>query len=207
MRLRSFAVLAGTAVALQPLPPVQWTNTNALSNGFDGLTTKNSSKTIYIENAFADVADTEGLTLIPPTAFQFAQTFRQDLANWTNANWTLQRVDSFPENAAGIFLGPFRGSSDELKYENGDATEEGYEIEITNRTVYIGGTGARGMFWGSRTLLQQALIAVREQARRTLCDMRKAEAFQRGIAHALRMREYHAATIGLPATRMTRLRR
>lgn len=159
MRLRSFAVLAGTAVALQPLPPVQWTNTNALSNGFDGLTTKNSSKTIYIENAFADVADTEGLTLIPPTAYQFAQTFRQDLANWTNANWTLQRVDSFPENAAGIFLGPFRGSSDELKYENGDATEEGYEIEITNRTIYIGGTGARGMFWGSRTLLQQALIA------------------------------------------------
>ena len=100
MRLLSFAVLAGTAVALQPLPPVQWTNTNALSNGFNGLTTANSSKTIYIENAFADVADTEGTTLIPPTAFQFAQTFRQDLANWTNANWTLQRVDSFPENAA-----------------------------------------------------------------------------------------------------------
>ena len=159
MRLLSFAVLAGTAVALQPLPPVQWTNTNALSNGFNGLTTANSSKTIYIENAFADVADTEGTTLIPPTAFQFAQTFRQDLANWSNANWTLQRVDSFPESAAGIFLGPFRGSSDELKYENGDATEEGYEIEITNRTVYIGGTGARGMFWGTRTLLQQALIA------------------------------------------------
>ncbi|KAG9204334.1 hypothetical protein G6514_001408 [Epicoccum nigrum] len=159
MRLYSFAVLAGTAVALQPLPPVQWTNTNALSNGFDGLSTSNSSKTIYIENAFADVADTEGLTLIPPTAFQFAETFRQDLANWTNANWTLQRVEKFPESAAGIFLGSFRGSSDGLKYENGDATEEGYEIEITNRTVYIGGTGARGMFWGTRTLLQQALIA------------------------------------------------
>jgi hexosaminidase len=151
--------LTGAAVALQPLPPVQWTNTNSLSNGFNGITARNSSKTIYIQNSFADTSDTEGLTLIPPTAFQFAETFRQDLSNWTTANWTLQRVDQFPDNASGILLGPFRGSNDEVTYENGATTEEGYEIEITNRTVYIGGKGARGMFWGTRTLLQQALIA------------------------------------------------
>ena len=156
-------MLASTAAAaLQPLPPVNWTNTNALStssNGFSGFTTQNTSRIIYIDNAFADIADTEGLTLIPPTAFQFAETFRQDLSNWTTANWTLQRVGSFPEGASGILLGPFRGSDDEVTYENGATTEEGYEIEITNRTVYIGGKGARGMFWGTRTLLQQALIA------------------------------------------------
>ena len=156
-------MLASTAAAaLQPLPPVNWTNTNALStssNGFSGFTTQNASRIIYIDNAFADIADTEGLTLIPPTAFQFAETFRQDLSNWTTANWTLQRVGSFPEGASGILLGPFRGSDDEVTYENGATTEEGYEIEITNRTVYIGGKGARGMFWGTRTLLQQALIA------------------------------------------------
>ncbi|KAL1601181.1 hypothetical protein SLS59_005333 [Nothophoma quercina] len=163
MIIRTLTVLASTAAAaLQPLPPVNWTNTNALStssNGFSGFTTQNASRIIYIDNAFADVADTEGLTLIPPTAFQFAETFRQDLSNWTTANWTLQRVGSFPEGASGILLGPFRGSDDEVTYENGATTEEGYEIEITNRTVYIGGKGARGMFWGTRTLLQQALIA------------------------------------------------
>ena len=163
MIIRTLTVLASTAAAaLQPLPPVNWTNTNALStssNGFSGFTTQNASRIIYIDNAFADIADTEGLTLIPPTAFQFAETFRQDLSNWTTANWTLQRVGSFPEGASGILLGPFRGSDDEVTYENGATTEEGYEIEITNRTVYIGGKGARGMFWGTRTLLQQALIA------------------------------------------------
>ena len=162
MIIRTLTVLASTAAAaLQPLPPVNWTNTNALStssNGFSGFTTQNASRIIYIDNAFADIADTEGLTLIPPTAFQFAETFRQDLSNWTTANWTLQRVGSFPEGASGILLGPFRGSDDEVTYENGATTEEGYEIEITNRTVYIGGKGARGMFWGTRTLLQQALI-------------------------------------------------
>lgn len=159
MIIRTFAVLAGAAVALQPLPPVQWTNTNTLSNGFSGFTTRNASRTIYIENSFADTTDTKGLTLIPPTAIQFAETFRQDLSNWTTANWTLQRVEQFPSNASGILLGPFRGYDDEVTYENGVTTEEGYEIEITNRTVYIGGKGARGMFWGTRTLLQQALIA------------------------------------------------
>lgn len=159
MIIRTFAVLTGAAVALQPLPPVQWTNTNTLSSGFSGFTTRNASRVIYIESSWADISDTEGLTLIPPTALQFAETFRQDLSNWTTANWTLQRVDQFPDNAQGVLLGPFRGSGDDIIYENGDKTEEGYEIEITNSTVYIGGTGARGMFWGTRTLLQQALIA------------------------------------------------
>ncbi|KAJ4985043.1 glycosyl hydrolase family 20 [Stagonosporopsis vannaccii] len=159
MIIRTFAVLTGTAIALQPLPPVRWTDTNALSSGFSGFTTRNTSKVIYIESSWADISDTQGLTLIPPTAIQFAETFRQDLSNWTTANWTLQRVDRFPDNAQGVLLGPFRGSEDEITYENGDKTEEGYEIEITNSTVYIGGTGARGMFWGTRTLLQQGLIA------------------------------------------------
>ncbi|KAJ4354900.1 hypothetical protein N0V95_003434 [Ascochyta clinopodiicola] len=155
----ALAALAGTAVALQPFPPVQWTDTDTLSNGFNGFATRNASRTIYIADSFADVADTEGLTLIPPTAFQFAETFREDLSAWDTANWTLQRVDTLPTNASGILLGPFRGSDDEVTYEDGVTTEEGYEIEITNRTVYIGGKGARGMFWGTRTLLQQAMIA------------------------------------------------
>lgn len=159
MIIRAVVALASTAVALQPLPPVQWTNSNTLSNGFNGFASGIASRTIYIANSFADVADAEGLSLIPPTAFQFAETFREDLSSWNAANWTLQRVDSFPTNASGILLGPFKGSDDEVTYENGATTEEGYEIEVTNRTVYIGGKGARGMFWGTRTLMQQALIA------------------------------------------------
>lgn len=158
MIIRLLAIFVSTAVALQLLPPVQWTNTNRISNGFNGLTNRNASRTIYIQSSFADVKDAKGLTLIPPTAYQFAETFRRDISLWSGANWTLQRVDNIPDDASGIFLGPFRGSDDEVTYENGVTTEEGYEIEITNRTVYIGGKGARGMFWGTRTLLQQALV-------------------------------------------------
>ncbi|KAJ4321956.1 hypothetical protein N0V94_002668 [Neodidymelliopsis sp. IMI 364377] len=159
MIIRTLVCLAGTAIALQPLPPVQWASSTKYGNGFDGFTTRNTSRVIYIEDSFADIADTDGLTLIPPTAYQFAETFRQDISSLDIANWTLQRVEKFPINASGILLGPFRGSDNEVTYENGVTTKEGYEIEITNSTVYIGGKGARGMFWGTRTLIQQALIA------------------------------------------------
>lgn len=156
MIVRALVYLASTAVAIQPLPPVQWTGSSTLSSGF---VIRNGSRNIYIERSFADTADTEGLTLIPPTAYEFAQTFRNDISSWDSANWTLHRVDTYPANATGVLLGPFRGSDDEVTYESGVTTEEGYEIEITNRTVYIGGKGARGMFWGTRTFMQQALLA------------------------------------------------
>ncbi|KAH7091986.1 glycoside hydrolase superfamily [Paraphoma chrysanthemicola] len=146
----------GLVTALQPLPPLEdvQTRSNTTATGF---TLRDAPRTVYIQRAFADVRDTQGLTLIPPTAYQFAETFRQDLVSLFGGNWTLQEVDSWP--TSGILLGPARDDVSTLTYENGIATEEGYELEIRNSSVFIGGTGARGMFWGTRTLLQQLLIA------------------------------------------------
>jgi len=146
--------LIGVVAALpQPLPPVQWTR-----NGSTGaFVLVNAPNTIYIDSSFADQSDTEGLTLIPPTALEFAETFRQDISQLTHGNWTLQQVDSFPES--GIFLGRYRGDASQVTYENGVETEEGYELEIGDGTVFIGGTGARGLFWGTRTLLQELAVA------------------------------------------------
>ncbi|PSN65802.1 family 20 glycosyl hydrolase [Corynespora cassiicola Philippines] len=122
---------------------IGWTRSNASTAGFSV--------------DFADNADTEGLTLIPPTAYEFAETFRQDISQLFGSNWTLEQVDEFPES--GIFLGEYRGDASEMTYENGIGTEEGYEIEVTGSSVFIGGTGSRGMFWGTRTLLQELLVA------------------------------------------------
>jgi hexosaminidase len=133
---------------------VQLTASNASTTTFS---ISETPKTIYILNSFADHVDTEGLTLIPPTAYEFAQTFLEDITQLFGANWTLEKVDEFP--ASGIFLGQFRGDSSVLTYENGVATEEAYELEVTGKSIYIGGTGSRGMFWGTRTLLQELLVA------------------------------------------------
>ncbi|KAF2865483.1 putative beta-N-hexosaminidase [Massariosphaeria phaeospora] len=154
MILRTLCTVAGVAAALQPLPPVQWTSSNASSGGFS---ISEAPKTIYIASAFADHADTEGLTLIPPTASEFAETFRQDLNQLFGTKWTVETVETFPES--GIFLGEFRGDASQLTYENGIETEEGYELEVTSESIFVGGTGARGLFWGTRTLLQELLIA------------------------------------------------
>jgi hexosaminidase len=154
MILRTLHAFVGVAAALQTLPPVQLTASNASTTTFS---ISETPKTIYILNSFADHVDTEGLTLIPPTAYEFAQTFLQDITQLFGADWTLEKVDEFP--ASGIFLGQFRGDSSELTYENGVATEEAYELEVTGKSIYIGGTGSRGMFWGTRTLLQELLVA------------------------------------------------
>ncbi|USP78110.1 glycoside hydrolase family 20 protein [Curvularia clavata] len=139
--------------ALQPLPPIP----PAIgSHSGLGCSIGDHGTTIYIERAFSEKRDSEGLTLIPPNAGEFAETFRADLSTLLGIQWTLEHVDELPPT--GILLGPFRGSADQLSYENGVATEEGYEFDVTNGSVYIGGTGARGMFWGTRTLLQQLLI-------------------------------------------------
>ena len=154
MIVRTLYAFVGAAAALQALPPVQWSAGNTSATAFS---LGEAPKTIYILKSFADNTDTEGLTLIPPTAYEFAETFRQDISQLFGANWTLEKVDQFP--AAGIFLGQFRGNASQLTYENGVATEEGYELEVTGTSVFIGGTGSRGLFWGTRTLLQELLLA------------------------------------------------
>ncbi|TLS30889.1 hypothetical protein PpBr36_02582 [Pyricularia pennisetigena] len=113
-----------------------------------------TAKTIFVDSSFANVSDTDGLTLIPPTAYDFASTFRDDISILLSQNWTLERVNGLPNlnNASGIFLGKYNGTA---KYENGSPTTEGYELRVTSpSSVFIGGSGARGMFWGTRTLLQ-----------------------------------------------------
>lgn len=120
------------------------------------------SKTIYIFNSFAPVRDISSLDSIWPRADEFAEVFRQDITALTGSEWMLKSIDELCDNDKGIVLGAFRGDETELSYENGEATEEGYEIDyhFTNGTIFIGGTGARGMFWGTRTLLQQLLYGV-----------------------------------------------
>ncbi|EEH50649.1 uncharacterized protein PADG_06728 [Paracoccidioides brasiliensis Pb18] len=142
------------ASALQTLPPVRWPT----SDGGSGFTFSATTNTVYIDETFATRSDQKGLTLIPPSAYEFAETFLLDLEQVTGTKWDLRRTKEFPRDAKGILLGGFRDDADGLTYENGTPTEEGYELEIKDGVVFIGGTGARGMYWGTQTLLQLFLI-------------------------------------------------
>ena len=116
-----------------------------------------SQKIIYIDDDFASVTDDDGLTLIPPTALDFATTFRDDINEITGLNWTLKQTGKIPTGATGISLGAYTGEPSDFVYADGKSTSEGYEIFVNSSRITIGGNGARGMWWGTRTLLQLLL--------------------------------------------------
>ncbi|KAH9238440.1 glycoside hydrolase family 20 protein [Colletotrichum gloeosporioides 23] len=137
----------------QLLPPPLRTSGSAATGAVWSSVT--SPKTIFIENELACKTDTDGLTLIPPSGFDFATLFQEDINKLTGENWTLQRVDRIANvNASGILLGSFTGNRSAITYQNGKSTSEGYELTVSPTAAVIGGTGARGMWWGTRTLLQ-----------------------------------------------------
>ncbi|KZL76861.1 glycoside hydrolase (glycosyl hydrolase family 20) [Colletotrichum tofieldiae] len=159
MALHRIAVILCTPAlvwGLQLLPPTLKTSSNLAGAAWQ---VSSSSKIIYIENKFASKVDTDGLTLIPPSSYDFASLFQEDISQLTGVNWTLQRVNRLPDsaNVSGILLGSFSGNTSSITYENGNPTSEGYELDISPIGAFIGGTGARGMWWGTRTLLQLLL--------------------------------------------------
>ncbi|KAK1145698.1 hypothetical protein N8T08_003934 [Aspergillus melleus] len=150
-----FYSLFAVSSALQTLPPVQWASTGGGSFDITAI-----ERNIYISNDFASQRDQHGLTLIPPSALEFAYTFRDDLEEVSGSSWEIHSVDSLPPDCSGIFLdGVTEGRLNEFTYENGDPTEEGYELDIQNNRVVIRGSGSRGMWWGTRTFLQELLLA------------------------------------------------
>ena len=153
--MRLLPWLSITAVtALQILPPVpSASETDAGSIGSFDFGQAQSK--IYITNDIAGYRDQDGLTLIPPSGQEFAATFIKELSDATGKRWSLEVVDEVPTNGSGIYLTQLNNDGPTLTYENGSPTEEGYQLNITADRVIIGGTGSRGVWWGTRTVLQE----------------------------------------------------
>ncbi|KAK7742231.1 hypothetical protein SLS62_010750 [Diatrype stigma] len=142
---------------LQPLlPPPLSVNIVSTAPAFDF---SKIPRTVFITSDLATRRDSEGLTLIPPSGLEFAQTFVDDLTELTGDEWTLKVTDKPGCVVSGIFMATYDGEPAKLAYENGTPTEEGYTLEVAGRKATIRGAGSRGAWWGTRTLLQQLVIA------------------------------------------------
>ncbi|KAI5799071.1 beta-N-hexosaminidase [Geopyxis carbonaria] len=131
-----------TATQLQPLPPVDWKHT-------DGAPFRLPTHgTLYVAASAASSRDTDGSTLIPPSALSFAHTFADDLPG----KWRVRVVSHPPKS--GLYLTASPTPPSWSTYQSGVRTSEGYNLTVTPRLITIAGAGARGMFWGTRTLLQ-----------------------------------------------------
>ncbi|KAI3329771.1 putative beta-N-hexosaminidase [Ustulina deusta] len=157
MHRRFLLVLSGAlASSIQLLPPAQLPSHNQTTPGLslDGIST-----TVYIVKSLASHRDTSGLTLIPPSGLDFARVFVEDLNEASGKLWTLDVVSVSPTNVTGIVLEEFRGDASSPSYQNGKTTEEAYILDIRDNRAVISGAGARGMWWGTRTLLQQLMVS------------------------------------------------
>ncbi|KAJ5718845.1 uncharacterized protein N7483_009927 [Penicillium malachiteum] len=149
-------LLAVVASALQTLPPIKFDDPDPSAT--EAFSLADVSRTIYVQSDFASWSDQNSLTLIPPSVAEFAETFRDDIEELTNSSWQLRRVTDFPKGASGVFLGRSDASAGKFTYEDGTETEEGYELLVDRHSISILGSGARGVWWGTRTLLQQIAL-------------------------------------------------
>lgn len=137
------------------LPPIDW-EYDPEPNTFT-FTPKRNTK-IYLQSSAASVRDTDGLTLIPPSALEFAQTFAHDLESTFQKikNVSIELIGENPGLGIYLSLDP---DTEQYTYESGIKTSEGYTIEVTKDAIHVSGAGARGIWWGTRTLLQELVLA------------------------------------------------
>lgn len=109
---------------------------------------------IIVDEKYAKSQDKSGLTLIPPTLHEFGTTFAKDLQEVLNKSITA--TDGSKRESNTVFL----TIDENAKFLDaaGRPTKEGYKIIAEEDGVTIQGASSLGAWWGTRTLLQQAIV-------------------------------------------------
>lgn len=112
-------------------------------------------RSIAVDSRYAATTDTEGWTLIPPSLWDFAATFQDDWSSVGGTNASLATCDGTAPNGS-IFL--TLGNSSDFRDAAGRWTSEAYRLDVGETNVVITGASPLGVWWGTRTLLQQAAL-------------------------------------------------
>jgi hexosaminidase len=111
-------------------------------------------RVIVVDTRYASAVDQNGLTLIPPTLISFAETFRSDLKELGH---DIPVITSTEAEEHSLFVTISSKPHDFLDAA-GRPTSEGYELHVTPNSVILTGASPLGAWWGTRTLLQQAVL-------------------------------------------------
>ncbi|RFU29499.1 hypothetical protein B7463_g6828, partial [Scytalidium lignicola] len=142
------AVISGTC-RLVGIPTVPFTE--SLHGGSYSLKNIHS---IIVDIRYASHSDSNGLTLIPPTLSQFASTFSSDLSSTLNVKAPV--ILGIVPLPGSIFLTV--GDTKEFTDAAGRPTSEGYKISVSALGITITGASPLGVWWGTRTVLQQGVL-------------------------------------------------
>ncbi|KAJ7599059.1 beta-hexosaminidase [Mycena floridula] len=137
------------ATTLVGIPTFDFNQTSSSSLQISDL------RSITVDSRFENSVDNNGETLIPPTLTAFAHTFASDFNSVLGIALPV-RVAAEPV-AGSIFL---TLAANETKFLDaaGRLTSEGYSLSISQNAVIIAGSSPLGVWWGTRTLLQQAKL-------------------------------------------------
>lgn len=97
-----------------------------------------------------------------PTAYDFAETFREDLLSVAHfSHIPPVQLSSSPKTSEWrktVFI----DIDPRLNFTlfSGKPTDEGYKIDITRSLITISASAPIGAFWGTRTLLQQIALSI-----------------------------------------------
>ncbi|KAK8064670.1 beta-hexosaminidase [Apiospora phragmitis] len=114
-----------------------------------------SLRSIIVDTQFADVRDEKGETLIPPTLHDFSEVFAMDLKDALGLELEVSSNSSDADQGA-IFL--TLGDSGDYLDAAGAPTSEGYTLSVSANGVAVRGASPLGVWWGTRTVLQQAIL-------------------------------------------------
>ncbi|KAH8689153.1 glycoside hydrolase superfamily [Talaromyces proteolyticus] len=150
---------AGSAAAsdfLSGIPTVPFTKSPS-----GGIFALKETRAIVVNSEYANSSDNRGTTLIPPTLHAFASTFAADLNSYLDrqhgAVGVGVDVGSMEEHDSKYIFLTIGNASDFLDAA-GRETSEGYTLEVTATGVTITGASPLGVWWGTRSLLQQAAL-------------------------------------------------
>lgn len=120
----------------------------------DGAYDLSSIQSIVVDTQYASSVDDSMATLIPPTLLEFAQTFADDLSAIYNIDTTV--ANGTDSTTGSIFL--TLGDPSLYLNASGEPSSEGYSLSVTSDAITITGASSLGVWWGTRTVLQQATL-------------------------------------------------
>ena len=109
---------------------------------------------VVVDSEYAASVDLDGETLIPPTLWDFANTFAGDLGTITGTS--IQTTNGSEALNNSVFLS--LDISGSYKDAAGRTTSEGYSLKVTNAGIRIEGASPLGAWWGTRTVVQQLVF-------------------------------------------------
>ncbi|KAE8139139.1 glycoside hydrolase superfamily [Aspergillus pseudotamarii] len=124
-------------------------------NGTNGIYSLAQLTSIVVDARYANVVDNDGATQIPPTLQQFAETFQKDLQSTVGIDIPLTSSRTAAVNSIFFTFTNDTGFHDAA----GRYTSEAYTLTINENGVKIAGASPLGVWWGSRSLIQAAVVS------------------------------------------------